>query len=760
MKKLFLTLILFFVALFSLSPAFAQYEPSTQFRLPDGAIARLDKGSIKGIMYSPDGTQFAVTTEIGVWIYDAQTGEELDLIAGKHKDRVYAAAYSPDSKTIATVGEDKTIQLWNVHTGQHLKTLNGHKDEVNSVAFSPHGQILATGSSDNTIRLWNTNKGKCIKILKRQTQAPSTVQFSPDGEILTSTCGNDTIRFWDVNRGQLINKVQEYQDSISYSPDGKTLLVVANDDGGSWLLTSKDSDGKTHKEIIPNMTLDTIYAVHMLNIVTGQRIKSISSLNYVDCFAYSPDGKTIAIGEGNRFGLWDAVTGKHLKTLIEDTSGVSLIAFSPDGKTIATVSWDGTMRWWNVQTGKNIKTFPRSIDNYGAISFSPDGKTIAISEGRELSLCNAESGKYLTTIQGHKNNISGFVFSLDSKTIATGSNDGTARLWDSHTGKNKKILVEHTNHINQSVRIDMPVYSPDGKSLAARSKEDNWVWLWDAHTGEIIIEIQGERNTYKHFVYSPDGKMLATKNRKQPVQIWNTITGKNINTLIGPLIAHAWDIAFSPDGKTIVTYTRDMVQLWDTITGENINTLFAPDAFDTIVLHLHGKPFAITTYEHKTSSLWDVTSGQLIKNFKIPGDDFSKFFGWLPREKISFINYEIQCSPIGDTFVTIADHTPVRLWNITTGKLIGKPIKHLKGEDGYISVMYSPDGKTIATIPVGDDFQGGTVRLWDVATGEHLKTLKGYSNSDYNSVAYSPDSKTIATGHQDGTVLLWDIPQR
>ena len=82
------------------------------------------------------------------------------------------------------------------------------------------------------------------------------------------------------------------------------------------------------------------------------------------------------------------------------------------------------------------------------------------------------------------------------------------------------------------------------------------------------------------------------------------------------------------------------------------------------------------------------------------------------------------------------------------------------GKGSFYGMEYSPDGKTIATIPVGTNQQGGTVRLWDVATGELLKTLKGHSNCDYNSVAYFPDSKTIITGHRDGTMLLWDIPTR
>ena len=97
-----------------------------------------------------------------------------------------------------------------------------------------------------------------------------------------------------------------------------------------------------------------------------------------------------------------------------------------------------------------------------------------------------------------------------------------------------------------------------------------------------------------------------------------------------------------------------------------------------------------------------------------------------------------------------AGNNPVRLYNIATGKQIGKPIKHLKDEGGYTVVTYSPDGKTVATIPVGENFLGGTIRLWDVATRKLLKTLRGHAT-----VAL-PIAIQL-TAHKDGTVILWDL---
>ena len=149
--KSFLILTILFAILTFTPDTFAQDVP--QWHLPEGAKARLGKGALNDIAYSPDGARLAVASSIGTWLYDARTGKELELFAIQ-TDWDICVAFSPDGKTLASGSTDDTIRLLDVETGTLLHTLTGHTGHVNSVAFSPDGKTIASGGYDGTILLW------------------------------------------------------------------------------------------------------------------------------------------------------------------------------------------------------------------------------------------------------------------------------------------------------------------------------------------------------------------------------------------------------------------------------------------------------------------------------------------------------------------------------------------------------------------------------------------------------------------------------
>ena len=191
------------LVLFALFLPNSRAQEYTQWELPKGAKARLGKGSINEIKYSPDGTRLAVAGSIGIWLYDTATHQEVALLT-EHTDRTYrgtySVAFSPNGNSITSGGSDNRVRLWSAQTGEHPRILTGHTGEVTSVAFSPDGNTIASGSGDKTVRLWDTivEEGKT---LTGHTSLVTSVAFSPDGNTIASGSWDRTIRLWDAETG-------------------------------------------------------------------------------------------------------------------------------------------------------------------------------------------------------------------------------------------------------------------------------------------------------------------------------------------------------------------------------------------------------------------------------------------------------------------------------------------------------------------------------------------------------------------------------
>ena len=138
-REIFFWLILSIVLSVSLTDTFAQYQPHTQLRLPKGAKARLGKSSVNAIAYSPDGTRLAAATDIGIWIYDAQSGKALNLLARDtgYIRSIFSVVYSPDGRTIASGGFGHwEVNLWDATTRRHKAILKEHTESLFCSVFS------------------------------------------------------------------------------------------------------------------------------------------------------------------------------------------------------------------------------------------------------------------------------------------------------------------------------------------------------------------------------------------------------------------------------------------------------------------------------------------------------------------------------------------------------------------------------------------------------------------------------------------------
>ena len=202
MKKTVSSIFLTLIFLFLLSQLNAFAEDSTRWRLPEGAKARLGKGNIKQIAYSPNGMHLAAAGSAGIWVYDVTIHREVTLLT-ENTGPVSGVAFSPDGSTIVSGYASGDILVWDVKTGKHKQTLPTEQERVSSVAFNPDGKTIASGGACVEgmcpgITLLDTQTGERLKSFGGAYTTLS-VCFSPDGKTLASGRTDGTILLWDFS---------------------------------------------------------------------------------------------------------------------------------------------------------------------------------------------------------------------------------------------------------------------------------------------------------------------------------------------------------------------------------------------------------------------------------------------------------------------------------------------------------------------------------------------------------------------------------
>ena len=656
MKKthlLYIVCLLLFSLL--LSKGIAQ-DFATQWHLPEGAKARLGRGRLINIKLSPDSTRVVASTSIGIWIYDAQTGEVVSLFTESQigeKDGFLSKTppggltFSPDASIVATAHEN-SIYVWDTFTGNAFAMLDEHPDSINAIALSPDGTKLATAGGDWTVRLWEVSTGKYINSLTGHSSAVSSVAFSPDGKILASA--GSTLHLWDADTGEPL-----YADSrdlgsidlLAFSPDGRKLAT-----GGGW-----------------------DHTVHLWNVDTGAlRMGLKGHSGRIRDMTFSPDStRLVTAGVDKTMRIWDVNTGTEQKTLptpddkvnppvaanrmlklIEQgirpkkRDDVYSVKFSKDGAQLISVSSDGSLHLWDVNTGRYQLSSPLGAhtDWISALTFSEDGKYLvsgnAIEErARVWSVETFTQHAMLTPPQ----DVIGLAFSPDFKKLVGRVFLSGIHVWDAEM-KGNLFTLEGVDRMDNYWPL---VFSPDGKILAGRGGVtllSNMVKFWQTDTGDQLFTLEGHIDVVNEYTFSPDSKIFVSGSQDGTIVLWDTKTGKSLSNLTGHTKSIS-ALAFSADSKTLASGAGNEIRLWAVNTGNPMGSFDAVEDIKALAFFPDGKTLA-------------------------SGSEAGLIQVWKPDQ-----DYQIQTT--------------------------------LTGHQGAVRMlMFSPDGNTLAS---GSD--DGTILLWD-----------------------------------------------
>ncbi len=632
----------------------------TQWALPEKAKARLGKGGINAMQFSPDGTQLAVGNDIGIWLYDVKTSKEIALFQGICE----SLAFSPNGRFLANGGFGKLwgeeLQLWEITTRKKISFTDAHRPAT-ALHFSEDGKTLVSVDS------W----GATISRLDIETGERDVTNLEGQPDSL----------------GHIIEVYTFKHDRVAGGKrDGKIRL---------W-------DTTTGKK---------------LTTLSGHAVENQDPLpdTPVLALAFSPDGTRLASGsKDTTVRLWDITTNDEPITLREHTGWVNVLAFSPDGKILASGSTDKTVQMWNTTTGELITTLTGHINGIAGLTFSPDGSTLAsASTDGTIKFWDTETGSLLSTrITGHTQLVKAAVFVRDSSKLATTAFNGAITFWDLKTSEKTAVQMEGDRDILLGL-----AFSPDGTKLASVGTKgdvffaagfgqspstpmsDEVIRITDVRTGRELTKTNGHG---PNLDFSPDGKTVAFDYGVN-IYLWDTETGRTLDISVADpndtsntsLNDTSNALAFSPDGKKLVngTWGGD-VHLWNSETGDALTSFAKVEPLEGDHDHDPIRTLAFSS------------DGTMLA----VGSNYIRILMLGSEKEIGFKQMRAQAEALmfsPDTTVLVIGHRKggIELWDIATGD----KLTTLNGHTGPVeTLVFSPDGKTL--VSTGQD---GTILVWD-----------------------------------------------
>lgn len=699
--------------------AFLQRNTARSRELAVSSLYVVDNDPELAVLLATEGIRIHRTGEAEEALREAMLHFRLRHVLKGHAGGVRRATFSPDGKRIATGGDDGAVRLWDTETGSPILEIKAHKRPVDSVSFSPDGRMLLTASGSrltekggSTVRIWDAGSGRLLHELKTASPYVMDAKFSHDGKLVVTGESAGFAIVWDASSGKPAQVLQGHTAGVthaSFAADDRSVFTSSSD----WSAVKWD-------------------------LASGKPTSTYAHRSDVYGLALSADGKFAATAERGYAQVESARDLKHWCEIRGHDADHDIldVAFSPDGKLVATAGSDG------VSLVATIGTLPPSEEYCPAITlaghngsvnkviFTPDGQNIlTASDDHTARIWDTKTGRLVLPLLGHTDVVSDVDVSPDGRYAVTASADGTARVWE----------------INLTLpRVAFPgegsLLSPAG--FQALTWQSQSVSLRDIRDGHELRKLAGQTGYVAAAAFSPDGTLALTAGDDGTTRVWEVSSGKLVNTFradASPL-THA---TFSHDGSLVAVVSQDNVaRVWDVNSGKRTSELRGHTGDVNSIAFSPDARWVLTASQDHTARIWNTADGstRLV---------YHGHTG--PVGRASF-------TPDGKRVVSVSPGTgngttrewnkePVRIWDARTGVDVFNLLGH---SDVIGDAILSEDGKLVLTASFDT-----TARVWDAASGTNLSELRGHTESIDNAV-FSPDGKFVATVGGDCDTRVWD----
>jgi WD40 repeat protein len=634
--------------------------------------------------------------------------------------------------------------LWQNAQGQAIQTIAAHTNWVQSIAYSPDGRWIASGSADGTTRLWDVASGELIRTLvtPARTLASSTnyERWHETPRVVMS------VSFLANGRGLLTGSMQ------ATIPE----LTLWNVETGQarWQLSTNGFDMGFCSPTDANLALAMIgyprTNLALIDLESGQPIRFFNS-GRSDAVCFSPDGRQFARWdrETRRISLQLVTDWKPTAWLDDGRAYVRDMAFTPDGRTLALANMmRGGVDLFDVATQRPAGHLPDRRGRLWVLAISPDGHFLASGGyGRQgIHLWDLPGRTELRQLLGHRGVVLTLAFSPDGRRLASGGDDGTVRIWD----------VTPTSKPSISNVFGAFAFSANGRQLLTQDTNGT-ARLWQLPEQRLLREWAAPR--FQSAVFTSGELILACVNSTSnavcmrfslasnvpPVAPTSGSPGPYSLTRLQGVLAPCSVISLSSDGAIAVTGHDDgTVASWDADSGRLRQTLEGkfpyegqPKEVNVLAISANGEVLAAGSYQAAMLRTWNLRSGRP-----------------LGRREFKVRNYfQLAISPDGERVTTGRDEQGFN-FNVWSSGLRVHEMSLLGHRDVASAIAFSADGQTLATGGVD-----GLLKLWHLPTQREVLTLLTLDQGvSVDQMAFSADGQWLGAADNHGFLHLFHAP--
>jgi WD40 repeat protein len=459
----------------------------------------------------------------------------------------------------------------------HVRGVVRTRGPVRQVVFSPDGRLVGFVSESGWVHVRDVIAGR--EVLGRRVGAEGGISFSAGGRsVLLHGRGTAPVEIELATGDETCVFEADELPAGDAVLAGRWAVVVRNARGYVWdrgrcrPLRVVEGLGSTRVRVVasPDGSRVAFFSQRLAQIValpSGRVVLRLEHPAVITSLAFDGDAETIVTGARDGIArVWSGNSGR-LRWQLRGHRGMILdVAIDPAGLVAATASVDGTGRTWDSFQGTVQAVLFGHTNFVETVDFSPDGESVVTASLDGTARTWEINGRPLAVLAGHTGAVLDATFAPDGATVATGGEDGTVRFWDAET---RGDLVKAD--LDPPAPAAQEAASPDGET---RARIDDKVVVLERGDGSTT-ELAGHTRLVTSVAFSPDGRRLVTASRDRDAILWDVASGKALKVLRAHFNAVS-DARFSPDGRWIVTAGPRSVGLWEASTGELVRLLRGP----------------------------------------------------------------------------------------------------------------------------------------------------------------------------------------